>query len=104
MKITRFGKFKTNESVDKSVELYRLTNPIVDLESPGEYYFTDKNKIQDDLLKNSSDNLFLITVKCNSSNIDNQKSEEESNRLGNENIAVVKDPSDCEIVSVVPYK
>ena len=87
------------------VTLYRLTShPVVDLSSPGEYYVCDKADVDPNLLdKSEGEELYLITVKCNSNNIDLKKSEEECTNLGNNSIVAVKDDKQCQIVSVQPY-
>lgn len=116
--INSFKKFKINEndSVDSpsckassltgEVTLYRLTShPVVDLSQPGEFYFSDSSKVNSEFLKNKESNeLFLITVKCNSSNIDIEKSEMECGKLSCDCVVAVKDDKSCEIISVEPYK
>ncbi len=119
--IKNFNKFSVNESqvetemelsteikaenLTGEVTLYRLTShPVVDLSSPGEYYVCDKSDVDPKLLDNSEGNeLYLITVKCNSNNIDLQKSKTEANSLGNGSIVAVKDDKQCQVVSVQPY-
>jgi hypothetical protein len=48
--------------------------------------------------------LYLITAKCDSSNIDVQKSEMECGKLNCDCIVAVKDDSKVEVLSVEPYK
>jgi hypothetical protein len=111
MRLKKFNNF-INEDItdiyDKEVGdkiLYRLTShPVIDLVSPGEYYVDTLDAIDPSLLKNPSDSLFLITVKCDSSNINEEESEKESAKLGNDNVIVVKEDSACEVISVEPYK
>src|SRR5581483_12279322 len=58
-------------SLSGEVELYRLTShPVVDLSEPGEYYVCDKAALDPKLLDNphSATELFVITVKTDSSN------------------------------------
>lgn len=102
--IKTFESFKINES-SGSTELYRLTtHSVVDLSEPGEFYFSNLDDVNPDFLENQDyDELFLITVKCDESNIDTEKSEKESAKLDCDCIVVVKDDKKCEIVSVEPY-
>jgi hypothetical protein len=102
--IKTFESFKINEN-NKSTELYRLTtHSVVDLSQPGEFYFSDINDVNPDFLENQDyDELFLITVKCDESNIDAEKSEKESAKLNCDCIVVVKDDKKCEVISVEPY-
>ncbi len=96
--------FDTDNQSD-DVTLYRLTShSVVDLASPGEYYVDSLDAVDPSLLDKPGTSLFLITAKCNSSNIDDDASEKESAKLGNDNIIVVKDDSACEVISVEPYK
>ena len=96
--------FDTDNQSD-DVTLYRLTShSVVDLASPGEYYVDSLDAVDPSLLDKPGTSLFLITAKCNSSNIDDDASEKESAKLGNDNIIVVKEDSTCEVISVEPYK
>ncbi len=114
MEIKSFNNFKTNESVTTckatsmkgEVTLYRLTtHPVVNLSKPGQFYFSNVNKIDPEKLKSKSrKELFIITVKCDSSNIDVKKSEIECVKLDCDCIVVVKSDSKCELISVEPYK
>ncbi len=118
MKLIRsFKSFKINENAESpvacraaemtgEVTLYRLTShPVVDMSEPGEFYFSDMEKVNPDFLENKTSNeLFLITVKCDSSNIDVEKSEMECGKLECDCIVAVKDDKVCEVVSVEPYK
>jgi len=110
-------KVNENENIDSNptckasqltgdVTLYRLTShPVVDLSAPGEYYFSDIENVNPSFLDNQqASELFLITVKCNSSNIDVQKSDVECGKLNCDCIVAVKDDKACEILSVEPYK
>jgi len=117
--INSFKKFKINEndSVDSpssckassltgEVTLYRLTShKVLDLSAPGEFYFSDMDNVNPEFLKNKDSNeLFLITVKCDSSNIDLEKSEMECGKLSCDCVVAVKDDKACEVISVEPYK
>jgi len=113
--IKSFGSFKINENTENiensekltgEVTLYRLTShPVVDLSQPGEFYFSDSSKVNPDFLENKESNdLYLITVKCDSSNIDDEKSELECAKLDCDCIVAVKDDTKCEVISVEPYK
>ena len=53
--------------------------------------------------KKESSELYLITVTCDSSNIDLDKSEMEIANLGNDSIVAVKDDNVCKVISVTPY-
>lgn len=121
MRLKKFNKFKINESEELmeapvetgskastltgEVTLYRLTShPVVDLSSPGEYYVCDKGDIDPTILdKKEGSELYLITVTCDSSNIDLDKSELEIANLGNDSIVAVKSDNDCKVISVTPY-
>lgn len=87
------------------VTLYRLTShPVVDLASPGEYYVCDKGDVDPNILDNKEGSeLYLITVKTDSSNVDVDSSEKESARLNHESIVAVKDSSKCKVLGVAPY-
>jgi hypothetical protein len=114
--ISSFKNFKINENTESSVAckaseltgevtLYRLTShPVVDLSEPGEFYFSDREKVNPDFLENKGGELYLITAKCDSSNIDVQKSEMECNTLNCDCIVAVKDDTKVEVLSVEPYK
>lgn len=91
-------------SLSGEITLYRLTShPVVDLSTPGEFYVCDESAIDPDLLEKNSGELFLITVKCDASNINMEQSEKECVILDNPNIIAVNNDSECEIISVVPY-
>ena len=119
--INSFKNFKINEYMDVEspssckaasltgeVTLYRLVPESaiynVDLESPGKFYFCDMDEVNPDFLEEPSNELFLITVKCDSSNIDIEKSEAECDRLGSGCIVGLKDDTACEVISVEQYK
>ena len=115
--INSFKNFKINENMDVEstssckaasltgeVTLYRLVPNPADLESPGEFYFCDMDEVNPDFLEKPSNELFLITVKCDSSNIDIEKSEAECARLGSGCIVGIKDDTACEFISVEQYK
>lgn len=115
MRLKKFNQFGINESVKDvkskaselkgEVTLYRLTShSVVDLEQPGEYYVCNKSEVDPDLLEKSGDELFLITVTCDSSNIDLDESEKECARLDCDCIVAVKDDKKCKVKSVEPYK
>lgn len=92
-----------------TVTLYRLTShPVIDLQSPGEYYVCSQESINPSLLNNFNsipkENIHLITVTCDSSNIDLFKSQSECDKMKNPSIVTVKDSNKCEVVSVVPYE
>lgn len=91
-------------SLSGEITLYRLTShPVVDLSTPGEFYVCDEEAIDPDLLEKNNGELFLITVKCDSSNINLEQSEKECIILDNPNIIAVNNDSECEIISVTPY-
>ena len=117
--INSFKNFKINENIDSAetpssykassltgeVTLYRLTShSVLDLSEPGEFYFSDREKVNPDFLENKGSELYLITAKCDSSNIDVQKSEMECGKLDCDCIVAVKDDSKVEVLSVEPYK
>ena len=120
--IKNFNSFKLNEDffskeditpapsdlggTGGEITLYRLTShPVVDLSTPGEYYVDSLENVSPDYLDNQdpNDELFLITVKCASSNIDEQRSEQECAQFGCDCIVAVKDDTQCEVLSVEPF-
>ena len=117
MRLKKFGQFKVNENIEApapvkskaselsgEVTLYRLTShPAVDMENPGKYYVSDKSDLNPDLLEDPSGDLYLITVTCDSSNIDLDESEKESSKLNCDCVVAVKDDKSCEVQSVEPY-
>jgi len=111
MRIKKFNNFGINESKSEAsklkgeVTLYRLTShSVVDLSQPGEFYVSKKSDVNPDLLDKGGKDLYLITVKCDSSNIDLDESEKESAKLNCDCIVVVKDDKKCEVISVEPYQ
>ena len=109
MKISRFNNYNINESCKAAsltgeVTLYRLTShDVVDLAAPGEYYVCDEADINPSLLKKQDGDLYLITVKCDSSNINVDESEKECAKHESECIVAVNDDKSCEIITVEPY-
>lgn len=110
MRIKKYNKFSINESESKSsklngeITLYRLSShKIINLLEPGNFYVTTKSKLNTDFLKKKTKELYLITVKCDSSNIDIDKSEIECAKLNCDYIVVVKDDKKCELVKVEPF-
>lgn len=108
----RIKRFNENMSVackaselTGEVTLYRLSShSVVDLSSPGEYYVCDKADVDPSILdKKEGSELYLITVKTNSDNIDVDASESEASKLGNESIVAVKDSKKCKVLGVTPY-
>lgn len=95
-------------SLNGEVELYRLTShPVVDLSQPGEHYVCDLSAVNPELLDtppNEGEELFIITVKTTSDNIDSECSEQECQTTGCDSCVCVKDDSQCEIVDVKPFK
>ena len=111
MRIKKFNNFGINEAKSEAsklkgeVTLYRLTShSVVDLSQPGEFYVAKKSDVNPDLLDKRGKDLYLITVKCDSSNIDLDESEKESAKLNCDCIVVVKDDNKCEVISVEPYQ
>lgn len=114
--INSFKNFKINENSESpvtckaseltgEVTLYRLTShAVVDMSEPGEFYFSDKEKVNPEFLENKGTDLYLITAKCDASNIDLDKSEMECGKLDCDCIVAVKDDSKVEVLSVEPYK
>ena len=89
------------------VELYRLTShPVVDLSEPGEYYVSDLNAVSPELLDNphSGEELFVITVKTDSSNIDCDRSDQTCQEKSCDSCICVVDDSKCKIVDVKPFE
>jgi len=87
------------------VTLYRLTShSVVDLSDPGEFYVASLDDVNPDLLEKKGSDLFLITVKTNSSNIDLDESEKECVKLNVDSVVAVKNAEACEVVKVEPYK
>jgi len=115
MALKKFNSFQINEDFDNQIEateiatgettLYRLTShSVIDLNDPGEFYFSNKEAVTPDLLDNKGSELFLLTVKTDVSNIDKEASEKEAVSHGNESIVVVKDSTLCSVVSVAPFQ
>lgn len=87
------------------VTLYRLTShSVVDLSDPGEFYVASLEDVDPNLLEKKGSELFLITVKTDSSNIDLDESEKECAKHNSDSIVSVKDSEKCEVVKVEPYK
>jgi hypothetical protein len=87
------------------VTLYRLTShSVVDLSDPGEFYVASLEDVDPNLLEKKSSELFLITVKTDSSNIDLDESEKECAKHNSDSIVSVKDSGKCEVIKVEPYK
>lgn len=110
MKIFRFNNYNNiNEgckaaSLSGSITLYRLTShDVVDLSNPGEYYVCDKADISPDFLEKKGEYLYLITVECDSSNVDVSASESECAKLGADCIVAVKNDDQCDVITVEPY-
>jgi hypothetical protein len=110
MRIKKFNNFRINESKSEAaklsgeVTLYRLTShPVVDLSQPGEFYVSKRSDVNPDILDKKGKDLFLITVKCDSSNIDLDESEKEAAKLDCDCIVVIKDDKKCEVISVEPF-
>ena len=116
MRLKKFNQFKINEEfrgpeigskasqLEGEVTLYRLTShPGVDMEQPGKYYVCDKAELNPEILDEPNGDLYLITVTCDSSNIDLDESEKECAKLDCDCIVAVKDDKSCEVLSVEPY-
>ena len=113
MKLKNFSNFqKVYEAFESKasklsgeVTLYRLTShPVVDLSDPGEFYVSSQSDIDPKLLEKPGSELFLITVKTTSDNIDLDESEKECVKHNVDSIVSVKDSEKCEVVKVEPYK
>jgi hypothetical protein len=102
--IEDYSEIDSEQSGDMT--LYRLTShPVVDLSQPGEFYVSKMEDVNPDLLENrEGDDLYLITVTCPASNIDDEMSEVECAKHNCECIVVVKDDAQCQVVKVEPYK
>ena len=87
------------------VTLYRLTShSVVDLSDPGEFYVASLEDVDPNVLEKKSSELFLITVKTDSSNIDLDESEKECAKHNSDSIVSVRDSGKCEVIKVEPYK
>ena len=114
MKLKKFNNF-LNENLEGpqdtvvdtptgEVTLYRLTShSVVDLNDPGEFYVNSPESVDPSLLDKPGQDLFLITVTTDGSNIDIEGSKAEAEKQGNDAVVMVKDSTKCEIVTVVPY-
>jgi hypothetical protein len=104
-KLKKYENFiSENVETQDGLLLYRLSSHhIIDLKEPGDFYVKSLSDVNPDLLKKSSDELYLITVKSDKENIDLDKSEAETVKQGCECV-VVKDDSKLELVSVEPFK
>ena len=114
MRFKKFNNFSINESTDVAckastltgeVTLYRLTShPVVDLSQPGEYYVCSIDDVDPNLLeKKDGGELYLITVKTDSSNINLDESEKECAKNNTDSIVAVNDDTKCEVVGVTPF-
>jgi len=87
------------------ITLYRLTShSIVDLSAPGEFYVKTMEDVSEDFLDAKGTEYFLITVNCPGDNVDPEKTELECAKHNCECIVAVKDDTQCEIVTVEPWK
>jgi hypothetical protein len=114
MKLKKFNNF-LNENLEGpqdavvdtptgEITLYRLTShSVVDLNDPGEFYVNSPESVDPSLLDKPGQDLFLITVTTDGSNIDVEGSKAEAEKQGNDAVVMVKDSTKCEIVTVVPY-
>ena len=114
MKLKKFNNF-LNENLEGpqdtvidtptgEMTLYRLTShSVVDLNDPGEFYVNSPEAVDPKLLDKPGQDLFLITVTTDASNIDAEGTEREAAKHDSDSIVVVKDSTKCEIVTVVPY-
>lgn len=113
MKLKKFNNFLNEnlegpqDTVDTptgEVTLYRLTShSVVDLNDPGEFYVNSPESVDPKLLDKPGQDLFLITVTTDASNIDAEGSKTEAEKQGNDAVVMVEDSTKCEIVTVVPY-
>lgn len=113
MKLKHFSTFqKINEEFESTasklsgeVTLYRLTSHhVVDLSDPGEFYVSSQKDINPSLLKKKGSDMYVITVKTSSSNIDIDESEKECAKHNIGSVVSVKNSENCEVVKVEPYK
>lgn len=116
MILKKFNDFRLNEDLEGpqdinleqpqgDVTLYRLTShSVVDLNDPGEFYVSSQDAVDPKLLDKPGTDLFLITITTDSTNIDSEKSKQESQKLGNESVVAVKDSTKCEVINIVPFK
>lgn len=112
MALKKFNSFQVNENVDVQaapetgeITLYRLTShSVVDLNDPGEFYVSNREAVTPELLDKKGSEMFLLIVKTDVSNIDNEASKREAESHGNDAIVVVKDSTLCSVVSVVPFQ
>ncbi len=102
-RISDYRGFAVNERAGGDIDLYRLVNSKVDLASPGRFYVDSKSAVDPGILKKKGEDLFLVTVSCPASNVDEAASEAECAKHGKEAIVVVKDEKKCEVVSVEPF-
>lgn len=110
MEIKKFDKYSINEGkaskaskLDGEFTLYRLVSNVLDLSAPGEFYVYGKSNLDTKFLKKDKKDLFVVAVKCDSKNIDIDKSEKECAKFNNDNIVAVKSEDKCELVSVQPF-
>jgi hypothetical protein len=93
-------------NINKETILYRITShPVIDLSSPGKYYFSEKSKVDTSVLKNKDKgDFFIIKVRCDADNIDINLSAAECAKNNNDYIVMVRDESKLELISVEPYQ
>ena len=91
-------------SYDDQIKLYRLVSSKIDLENPGLFYFKKSSELDKKYLNNKKGDMYILTVKCDSSNIDVKKTEIESIKNDNNSIVVIKNDKKCSILKIEPYK
>ena len=107
MRIKRFNE--SIQKVNESKTLYRLVRVpngeplVVDIESPGKFYFQNIKDIDESLLKGEKGDLHVIKVTTDDNNIDDNASEA-STGANVTKVIVLKDPSKAEVQSIEPYK
>ena len=107
MKIKKFNESSSSKAakLEGNVKLYRLaSHSVIDLSNPGDFYFTSKSSIDPEILTRKGKDLYLITVKTDSSNIDIDKSEKECAKRNINDIVVVKNDKKCEVIKAEPFK
>lgn len=115
MKINKFSQFIKEDidtdtiiQNDSTTTLYRIVSVkdgdplVVDTQNPGKYYFKSESDLDKTVLDHQGDEYHLITVTTSSSNIDDEMSQQESEKNGCDCV-VLKDDSKVEIESIIPF-
>lgn len=102
----KFTKFqKLNENNSKKITVFRLlSHNVIDLDSIGKYWVSNKNDLDPKKLIKQNDIYYAITADINESNIDLDKSNMESKLIGVDSVIVLKDDKDYDLIKLEIFK